>query len=177
MIRHYSGTSGSPTLTDVAWLNTRHNTSDTHAASGTATPVPVPTSGTNYGYWVALRADCTVTPAVSVGTMTFYADGASGLPTGITAKVATASSYVQATGTSGTTGLQLNTTNYPTLAAPPVDLFTYTAGSPLAVTGSIANPSTGPFGDWVVLQVEVASTAAGPGEIPFETWNWAWVET
>ena len=177
MIRAYTGTSGSPTLDDVSWLNTRMNTSDTHASSGTATPIPVPTSGTNYGYWVALRADCTVTPAVSLSNLRWYSDGASGLPTGVTVKVAEATSYVQATGTSGTTGLQLTVGNYPTLTAPPVDLFTYTAGSPKSISGSLANPTTGPFGSWFVLQMEVASTATGPGELSLETLGFVFDET
>jgi len=39
------------------------------------------------------------------------------------------------------------------------DVFTYTSGSALSVTGSISNPSTGAFGDGVLLQMGVASTA------------------
>lgn len=169
VLRHYTGSSGAPVLTDVTSLNTRMNSSDTHASAGTATPVPIPTAGTNYSYWVALRADATVTPVGTVSNLRWYSDGANSAPAGVTFKAQEATSYVQATGTSGTTGLQLNTTNYATLTAAPVDLFGFTSVSPKSISGSITNPSTGPFGSWFVVQGEVASTTATSGAVPTET--------
>jgi hypothetical protein len=65
--------------------------------------------------------------------------------------------------------------NYATLAGAPGDAFSYTSGSPLSVTGSISNPSTGQFGDRVVYQIEVASTAS-PGATPTETITWKYDE-
>lgn len=168
LIRHYTGSSGAPVLTDVTSLNTRMNTSDTHASAGTSTPVPIPSSGTNYSYWVALRADATVTPTGTVSNLRWYSDGTNSSPAGVTWLAQNATSYVQATGTSGTTGLALNTTNYSTLSAAPVDLFGFTSVSPKSVSGSITNPSTGPFGDWFVVQGAVASTTATAGAVPVE---------
>jgi hypothetical protein len=83
----------------------------------------------------------------------------------VTWKGNTATCYVPATGTIGTTGSQLTTANYGvTLAGAPVDIFTWTAAAPKAVAGSITGPSTGPFGDWWVIQAEVASTTTRTGE-------------
>lgn len=70
----------------------------------------------------------------------------------------------------------LNTTNHASLAGAPVNAFTYVVGSPLAVTGSLSNPSTGDFGDLVVYQLEVADTAQ-PGVTGTETFTWQYDET
>lgn len=177
LIRAYSGSSGAPTLTDVTTLNTRLNTSDTHASAGTATPVGIPASGTNYSYWMALRPEATVTPAGTVSNLRWYTDGTNSSPAGITYKCQEATTYVQATGTAGTTGLQLNTTNYSTLTAAPVDLFGFTSVSPKSIAGSITNPSTGPFGSWFVVQGEVASTTATSGAVTAETLSLVYDET
>jgi hypothetical protein len=177
LLRAYSGSSGSPTLTDVTALNTRLNTSDTHAAAGSATPVQIPTSGTNYSYWVALRPDATVTPVGTISNGRWYTDGANSSPSGVTYKCQEATAYVQATGTAGVTGLQLNTTNYSTLTGAPVDLFSFTSSAPKSIAGSITNPSTGPFGSWFVIQGEVASTTATSGPVTVETLSYVFDET
>ena len=52
--------------------------------------------------------------------------------------------------------------NAATVLASASSAFSYTSGAPLSVTGSLANPSTGAFGDYVQLQMSVASTAS-PG--------------
>lgn len=170
LLRHYTGASGAPTITDITSLNTRLNTSDTHAAAGTANPIPIPTAGTNYSYWAALRADCTVTPTTSVSNLRWYFDGTNSSPAGVTWKAQEATAYVQATGTSGTTGLQLTVGNYATLTGAPVDPFAnFTVATPKSIAGSIANPSTGPFGSWFVVQLEVASTCGTTGAITAET--------
>ena len=56
------------------------------------------------------------------------------------------------------------------------DAFTYTSGSALAITGSINNPSTGPFGNGTYLQMSVASTAS-QGTTPSETLTWSYDES
>jgi hypothetical protein len=98
----------------------------------------------------------------TVNNIKWYTDGTNNLGTGVTEKVQTASVYGQATGVAGTSGTQLTSANYTTaggtLAGAPVDAFTYTSGSPLSVTGSTT--STGDLGDFVVWQIEVASTAS-----------------
>ena len=89
------------------------------------------------------------------------------------------SGYRQATGTEGQTGTQLTQANHTGLDAAPVDAFTKTSGSPLSLNGSISNPNTGAFGDFVVYQVTVdnsASPGVHPSSTP-ETWTWKYDET
>jgi hypothetical protein len=168
-IARYSGASGTPTIDYVTAINSRHNTSDTHATGGTASPIPIPTSGSNFSYWQALRLDATVTPDGTIDNLRWYSDGVDDSPAGVSWRCQEATDYVQATGTPGTTGLELNPTNYATLTAATEDLFAFTAAAPKVIAGSITNPSTGPFGSWFVWQVEVASTTAFGGAIPSET--------
>ena len=168
-------TGAGPTKTDITSTTNRASTSDA-AAPGTANPIPIPAAGTKYSYWVATRLSCTVTPAGTINNIKWYTDGANGMGTGVAVKMNTATGYVQATGTPGDTGDQLTVGNYATLAGATGDAFGFTSGSPKSVTGSISNPSTGDFGDFIVYQVEVGSTAS-PGVTPAETWTWAFDET
>lgn len=174
-IRRWTGASGGPTKTDITSGSTRASTSDA-PSPGTSDPIPVPNSGTNYSYWVSERLSADTTPAGSIDNLRFYTDGSNNWGTGVTAKAQTASSYVEATGTQGTTGTQLTQGNHAGLTAATVDPFGWTSGSPKTVTGSISNPSTGDFGHFVVWQAEVASTA-GPGTAPTETFSWRYDET
>lgn len=168
-------TGAGPTSTDITSINTRANAEDAHTTAGTSNPIQVPAAGTNYSYWVVTQLNCTVTPSSIINNLKWYTDGANGLGTGIAMKVNTATGYVQATGTPGTTGTQLTVGNYATLAGAPSDAFAYTSGSPLSVTGSISNPTTGAFGDRVVYQIEVGTTA-GPGATGSETITWKYDE-
>lgn len=112
-------------------------------------PIPIISGNTSRSWIKQVRYKCTVTPSNTVNNLKVYTDGSSGLGTGVSvmAKTVAAASYVDPS-SQGTTALTGTT-----------DLFTYTSGSPLAVTGSISNPSTGLFGDIVQMQMEVADTA------------------
>lgn len=66
--------------------------------------------------------------------------------------------------------------NAATVLSGTTDAFTYTSGSPLSVTGSINNPSTGRFGSYITLQMAVASTAS-PGTTPSETLSYTFDES
>lgn len=169
-------TGAGPTSTDITGINTRANAEDAHSTAGTTNPIQIPAAGTNYSYWVTTQLSVDVTPAGTINNIKWYTDGANGFGTGVTLKVGQATSYVQATGTPGTTGTQLTTGNHAGLTGAPVDGFTYTSASPLAVTGTMSNPSTGALGNRVVYQIEVASTAA-PGATPAETFTWKYDET
>lgn len=169
-------TSTGPTATDITSINTRANAEDAHSTADTDNPIQIPASGTNYSYWVVTRLDCTVTPTTTINNVKWYTDGANGFGTGVTCKMNTATDYVQATGTEGTTGTQLTTGNYGTLAGAPSDCFGFTSGSPKSVTGSIDNPDTGQFGDRVVYQLEVADTASA-GATSTETFTWKFDES
>jgi hypothetical protein len=127
-----------------------------------------PTSGSNHSYWVPLRLYVEKTPGVSITAARVYTDGANGLGTGWTAVGGVATDYTEATGAEGVTGDILNTSNYPTLGATPVDISGWTAASPKAIDGSLANPDIGDVGVagtdecFMVLQLVAAPTVA-PG--------------
>lgn len=173
-IRRWTGAVGAPTKTDVTSINSRLNAEDAHSTAGTSNSILIPTSGTNYSFWAAFRLNITAIVGGTVNNIKFFTDGANGLGTGVTLKGNSATSYVQATGVAGTSGDQLNTTAYSTLAGAPVDAFTWTSASPLAVAGS--STATGDVGDFVVLQVNVASTA-NSGATPQETMTFRYDDT
>lgn len=134
----------------------------------TTNPLIVPLSGgPNRSYVKNLRLHATVTPVGSITNIKWFTDGANGFGTGITLMAKTTATYLDPVA-NGTTAL--------TSAS---DAFGYTAGSPLAVTGSLTNPSTGAFGDYVQLQMEAANTVVGDGAIttPSELGTFAWDET
>lgn len=163
-------TSTGPTATDITGINTRADTIDSHTTADTSNPIKVPNSGSNYSYWVVTRLDATVAASTNINNIKWYTSGSNNLGTGVTCNVNTATGYTQASGTPGTTGIQLTVGNYSTLAGAPTNAFAYTSGSPLSVTGSAGN-STGQFGDRVVYQIAVDSTA-GDGPTPQTTFTW-----
>lgn len=177
-IRRWTGSG--PTKTDITSINTRANAEDTHTTAGTSNPIQIPTSGSNFSYWVTTRLSADSTPAGTINNIKWYTDGANGFGTGVTATVGTvpsATGYTQATGTAGTTGTELLSANYTGFTpSPGDDPFTFTSGSPKSITGSISNPSTGDFGDFLVYQIKVGTTA-GPGATAQETWTWRYDET
>lgn len=173
-IRRWTGASGSPTKTDITSINTRANAEDAHSTAGTTNPIQVPASGTNYSYWVSTQLSADTAPSGTIDNLRWYTDGTNNFGTGVSCKANTASAYVQATGTAGETGDILNTTNHTSLAGATSDVFGYTSGSPLSVTGSISG--TGDIGHQVVYQIEVADTAA-PGATSQETFTWKYDET
>ena len=175
-IRRWTGASGSPTKTNITGINTRANAEDAHSVAGTSNPIQIPETGTNYSYWVATRLSADTAPSGTINHLRWYTDGGNGFGTGVTCKMNTATGYVQATGTPGTTGTLLTTGAYATLAGTPTDAFAFTSAAPKTVSGSINGPSTGDFGDFVVFQIEVGSTA-GPGATAQETFTWKYDET
>lgn len=132
----------------------------------------------NLSYWCVTRLDVTAGTYTTINNLKWYTDGGNSLGTGVAMKVATATSYVQATGTSGTTGDALSnvTGGYGgTLSGIPANAFTYTSGASLSVSGTTSSSATGQFGDRVVYQIEVDSTA-GPGTTTAETITWSYDE-
>lgn len=167
-------TGAGPTATPITSINTRANAEDAHTTAGTTNSILVPAAGTNYSYWVVTRLEVTAITSGTVDNLKWYTDGSNNFGTGVTCKVNTATGYVQATGTAGTTGTQLTTGAYATLAGAPTDAFAYTTGSPLSVSGTTA--ATGQFGDRVVYQIEVGTTAAS-GATATETFTWRYDDT
>jgi len=167
-------TSTGPTLTDITSINTRANAEDTHTTAGTSNSVLIPAAGSNYSYWVVTRLDVTAITGGTVNNIKWYADGTNNFGTGVTCNGNTATAYTQATGTAGTTGLQLTTGNYATVTTP-VDVFTFTAGSPKSVTGSTSSVSA-VFADMFVYQLVVGTTAAS-GASAQETFTYQYDDT
>ena len=170
-LRRWTGST--PTKTDVTGGSTRLNAMD-DASPGTSNPVRIPDLGTNYSYWASFQLYADTAPSNEINNIKFYTDGSDDLGTGIGLNVATATSYVQATGTEGTSGDELTTGNHTSLNASPSDAFGYTSGSPLSVSGSTS--TTGDFGDQMVLQMTVDSTA-GSGASASESMSVSYDET
>lgn len=173
LIKRVTGTSGSQTLNDVTSGTTRLNTADV-VSDGTANPVAIPASGTNYSYWASMRLVCSVAPATAINNIRFYTTGSSSLGTGVGLNASTVvgtngnttSNYTQATGTAGVTGFEMGA-NYGHAISTPTNAFTYTSAAPLTISGTFttgtdtaANNATGAFADWLILQLTVGTTAA-----------------
>ena len=174
IINRWTGAAGSPTKTNITSINTRVNAYDGHSTNGTTSPVAIPASmGQNNSFWCVTQLHCSVAPATLVNNIKWFPLDSSNPWTGVTMVVNTATSYIQATGTVGTSGTILTTGNYSTLAGTPVSAFTYNSGSPLSVAGSTS--TTGDFGDFVVYQFQVQDNASA-GAIAQEVVSWQYDE-
>jgi hypothetical protein len=162
-IRSYHGASGSETGTDVAGGSIRFKQADNDTVDAN-NPVPVPAAGTNYSFIKNFRFHAVTTPSNTINNLAFYTDGSNGYGTGVALNVKTSATYVDpvANGTTALTGT--------------TDAFTYTSGSPLAITGSVSNPTTGAFGNFVVAQIAVGTTAS-QGTSGSESLTWSFDES
>lgn len=158
--------------TPITSINTRANAEDAHTTAGTANPVSIPTSGSNYSFWVSTQLEVVSGLGGTLDNLRWFMSGA--LDPGLTLKGEQAASYVEATGSVGDTGDVLNTTNYPSLVGAPSDLTLFTSGSPKSIVGSTT--SAGPVGNLMVYQFEVTSSAA-PGSVTPVTMTWRYDET
>jgi hypothetical protein len=153
-----------PDVTTIS--NLRFNTDDT-VNPGTTNPLVKPAAGTNRSYWKTVYLNADTTPSGTINNVKIYCDGAIGW-TGCTLFIGSNASYQQAAGTPGTTG------NDSTVATAAITNFT--SGSPKSLTGSIDNPSTGRISDYVVMQVDL-STSAVAGTLAAETLTFQYDET
>lgn len=113
-VKQYTG--ATPTKTTVT--TPRLSTSDS-AAPGTDNPIPIPSSGFNYSFWMSLALSITaMNDATLLNNHKFYSDGAIGWALGTAGELRMGArdsgdfgcpegSYDQATGTQGTTGHDL----------------------------------------------------------------------
>lgn len=167
-------TGAGPTATPITGINTRANAEDAHSTAGTSNSILVPSAGTNYSYWVHTRLECTAITSGTVDNLKWYTDGSNNLGTGVTCVGESATSYVQATGTPGSSGDQLTAGAHAGLAGAPSDVFAYTSGSPKSISGSTTTVQQ--FGDRMVYQIEVGTTAAS-GATGQETFTWRYDDT
>jgi hypothetical protein len=156
---HHGATGATQTNVDGTSIRYKQADNDTVDANN---PIPIPGAGTNYSYIKQLRFNCTVAPSNTINNLKFYSDGANGFGTGMDLLCKTTSSYVDPT------------TQTTTLVASQASVFTYTSGSPLAVTGSTSG--TGLFGDYVLSQFSVTTTA-GQGTTPSEVLTFSYDES
>ena len=163
------GTGATPTNTTIT--NLRLKTADDPSGTDTTYPLVKPSAGTNYSYVAWLRLNADTTPTGTINNVKIFTDGTSGYGTGVTLKGITTATYAQATGTQGTSG-DLSSTVYTS----GTDMFTYTTSAPLAVTGSLTNPSTGIISNYVAMQMALATTVVA-GTLTAETFTWRYDET
>lgn len=174
-------TGAGPSRTDITSINTRANAEDAHSTGDTTNPIEIPGAGTNYSFWVNTQLNATSAPDNLLDNIEWFTDGVNSYGTGIGNVVAQAAlaSYTLAPGTIGVTGTELTDTNYTggTLTpATPTDSFAEVTGAPLIVAGSTSG--TGAFGDLVIYQVTVGTTAtAGTKPATPETITWRFDET
>lgn len=168
-------TGAGPTSTNITSINTRLATDDTHTTAGTTHPIAIPTGiSPNFSFWASFQLNATVAPSVLINNIRWYTDGSNSLGTDVDMNAGTTSAgYVQATGVVGTSGDAVDGTSYPGTDGDWGPAFSCTSGSPLVVAGSQAG--TGAFGDLVVCQISVNSTAV-PGATTQETITWKWDE-
>jgi hypothetical protein len=164
-LKRRTGTTGAPTdtvLDDVSSF-VEFSVSDS-PTPGVAFPVPIPSSSTRDSYAAALFAYVATSPDVSVTSFKLYPidGGSAGWGTGDLIKVGrqTQQTYVQATGTLGVSGTNMQTL-YPGIAN--VDDFyaTYNSSSKLAVDdlSGYDHKTVGQATGFVIFQENVASTA------------------
>lgn len=153
--------------TDTTITNLRFNTDDT-VNPGTTNPLVKPAAGTNRSYWKTVYLNADTSPSGTINNVKIYCDGTIGW-TGCTLFIGASGTYTQATGTAGTTGTDsaLATVNIERYSA---------AASAKPITGSITNPSTGKITDYVVMQVDL-STSAVAGTLSAETLTFQYDET
>lgn len=167
-------TGAGPSYSAITSINTRANAEDAHSTAGTSNSILVPSSGASWSFWVTTQLEVTAITAGTVDNLRWFTDGNNNFGTGITCEGQEATSYVQATGTTGTTGTELTTGSHAGITGAQVNVFTFTTGSPKALTGTTS--SVAKFGSMFVYQIEVATTA-GSGATGTETFTWRYDDT
>jgi hypothetical protein len=133
---------------------------------GTDNPLVKPDpAGTNYSFKKTLYLNADTSPTGTINNIKFYCDGEIGW-TGVDVEGKAVDAYTEPTGTPGTTGDDNEGT----------DIETYTSASPLSLTGSIDNPSTGKVSQYLELQAVVSDSAVA-GALAAETCTFRYDET
>ena len=179
----YGGSDGSPAGESEITASTRLQTKDQFAPSDTSYPIPIPTSGYNYSYWIHVYLKITGGTFTKINNIRFYSDGAIGWNYGTSGELRRGNrdsgdngapmdtEYDVATGTQGTTGHDIEDgTNghdyFNTQTAKTSNVASDTSGSP-AIIDSTDHTEQGKC-KAVVLQVKV-DTDATQGEQADET--------
>jgi hypothetical protein len=172
LVKRWTG-APAPTGTDITSGTTRLKQADNGTADANN---PVPAVTTSYSFWASFRLDCTVTPSNTINNLKWYSDGVSA-GTGLTYVGADASTGADSGYRQATSAIELeDVTNHTGIDVPVVNVTTLTSGAPRTLGGSITNPTTGPFGDYWVAQLQVTA-AASPGTVAARTWTFQYDET
>jgi hypothetical protein len=180
-IEKWIGATGSQTQINITNVNQRMTTNDENASgSPSANPIPIPLSGVNASFWQNITPYVQVTPSTSVQNVKWYTSGVNpftGSNTGssIVFSGSHTGSYIQAYGTVGTTGVFMVSGSFPWAASQMANMFTYTSASPLSITGSLSNPNTGSFAEFVTYQAYVSANAVA-GQTSQATFTIQWDE-
>jgi|Deesub1362A_J573_1020465.scaffolds.fasta_scaffold04856_8 hypothetical protein len=181
------GTAGSPTKTNVT-SGVRFRTDDSPLTQDLTNPIPIPTSGFNYSYWI--HAALAISGTFSqVSNIRHYSDGAIGWTLGTGGEVRRGNrdtgdhgtpeaSYQPANGTQGTSGYSIEDgvnghPYYNAQTTPTANIANDTSGSP-ATVDSGAYTAAGST-KAVVLQVK-ADTNATQGSQTAETFTFLYDE-
>jgi hypothetical protein len=177
------GTDGSPGSENEITTSTRLQTKDQFAPTDTGYPIPIPTSGFKYSYWVHIYLKILTAPSVKINNIRFYSDGSINWNYGTGGELRRGNrdtgdhgcpmdtNYNVATGVEGDSGDPIeDATNghsyYNTQTTKTANVANDTESAP-AIIDSTDHTTTGKC-KAVVLQVKVASDAT-QGEQPDET--------
>jgi len=166
----FGGTDGTPGSTNDITdpdAGVRFQANDSPDTVDTAHPILVPTSGSNYSFWMHVGLDITVAPTTKIYDVEFFSDGTLGTWTNLTLKAGNISGgpphgltmdteYEVATGTIDETGDEMVANHSGIDSA--VDVTTYVTGSALSV--DTADHTTTEKTKFVVLQLTVPDTAS-----------------
>lgn len=141
-----------------------------NATVDTSNPLPIPTSDRTYSYekWLAFKI--TGGTFTNITNVRFYMDGSLGYVTGVKLWYATDATFSTPVAPSNSNDPpQHDATGMTQVASTP------SSGTPLTI-GSGTYTTTGLKGDYLVLVMEVETTATASGSTGSETMTWAYDE-
>lgn len=158
IINEWNGTGGTKTAKTSGTI--RFKNAD-NATVDLNNPLVVPSSGMDYSFEKWVRLEITGGTFTQVSNLRAYTDGANGFGTGVKLWFATTGTYDSTNGPQ-----EPSTSNDPPLGpdgvTPMSDIFTKTSGAPIDMDAVNTGPftTTGNIGDFLVMVMEVESTAA-----------------
>jgi hypothetical protein len=185
----YGGSDGAPSEAEIT-ASTRLQTKDQFSPTDTTYPIPIPTSGFNYSYWIHVYLKITGGTFTKINNIKFWGDGTLGWNVGTNGELRLGNrdtgdigcpmdtEYDLATGTESTTGDTIedatNGHGYYNAQTTKTRSFTYWTSANKATVDSSDHTAAGKCKS-VVLQAKVA-TDATQGEQTDETLTFSYDE-
>jgi len=139
--RYYHGSSPGAASADVTGSTVRHKQADNDIVD-TNNPIPVPSSGINFGWRKSSKVNYTTSPVGSITALVWFMTGVPVLGQTVYARLQAVGTYVQGSvgDQSGITGFTDTPTNQNTNNAT-----NFTSSSPLSINAGtvLSNPNTG----------------------------------